>query len=319
MCKFLHLACKNFIFVTMILANYINDLLYRYDCVIIPNFGGFVTNRIGAKIDKTTNTFYPPSKQITFNSHLKGNDGLLANYIASVENISFEKASNAISLSVVKWQSDIKSNSILLDSVGSLTLNENRQIIFEPTTSVNYLSESFGLASLESKVVKRYKEQVKPLVVIDEKEEKKGIPSFIKYAATAAILLTLAFVGNNVYQQNEHKEILASQEKALEKKIQSATFVIKNPLPTIKLDVVKENKISKPFHIVAGAFQFPENADKKVNQLIKEGYNAKVIGVNKWGLTVVVFDSYTDRNEATNNLYKIQDSVSEDAWLLIKK
>ena len=27
----------------------------------------------------------------------------------------------------------------------------------------------------------------------------------------------------------------------------------------------------------------------------------------------------SDRNEATNQLYKIQDTISEDAWLLIKK
>ena len=75
----------------MNLANYINDLLYRYDCVIVPDFGGFVTNRIGAKLNSDTHTFSPPTKQIAFNSHLKHNDGLLANYIASSEQISFEK------------------------------------------------------------------------------------------------------------------------------------------------------------------------------------------------------------------------------------
>lgn len=91
----------------MNLANYINDLLYRYDCVIVPDFGGFVTNKIDAKLDESTNTFYPPSKQITFNSLLKHNDGLLANYIASSEQISFEKASTAISLSVIKWQTEL--------------------------------------------------------------------------------------------------------------------------------------------------------------------------------------------------------------------
>ena len=66
----------------MILAKHITDLLYRYDCVIVPEFGGFITNRIGAKLNESTQTFYPPTKQITFNSHLKHNDGLLANYIA---------------------------------------------------------------------------------------------------------------------------------------------------------------------------------------------------------------------------------------------
>ena len=75
----------------MTLATYINDLLYRYDCVIVPDFGGFVTNRIGAKVNNYTHTFTPPKKQITFNKLLKHNDGLLANYIASAENISFER------------------------------------------------------------------------------------------------------------------------------------------------------------------------------------------------------------------------------------
>ena len=72
----------------MTIANYLKDLLYRYDCVIVPNFGGFVTNRISARIDADSNTFYPPTKEVGFNSHLTHNDGLLANYIASSENIS---------------------------------------------------------------------------------------------------------------------------------------------------------------------------------------------------------------------------------------
>jgi hypothetical protein len=301
----------------MTLATYINDLLYRYDCVIVPDFGGFVTNRIGAKANNFTHTFTPPTKQVAFNSLLKHNDGLLANYIASVENISFEKASTAISLSVIKWQNELQSKSVEIDHLGALSLNEEKQIIFEPNTSVNYLTESFGLATVESSEISRYKQQVKPLIPVLLQEEKKGVPAFIKYAATAAILLTLGFAGYNGYQQNLQKEVLASQEKAIQKKIQSATFVISNPLPMINLNVVKEKV--KPFHIIAGAFQNADNAEKKVKQLKAKGFDAKIIGVNKWGLTQVTFKSYSNRNEATNNLYKIQKTVSKDAWLLIQK
>ena len=75
----------------MALATYIKDLLYRYDCVIVPDFGGFISNKISAKINEQSHTFYPPSKQLGFNHHLTHNDGLLANYVASAENISFEK------------------------------------------------------------------------------------------------------------------------------------------------------------------------------------------------------------------------------------
>jgi hypothetical protein len=241
----------------MNLANYINDLLYRHECVIIPNFGGFVTNKISAKVNESSHTLYPPSKQITFNSHLKVNDGLLANYIASSENITFEKASNAIHLGVAQWKNDIQTKPLQIGSIGVLALNEKGQIIFEPNSKTNYLSESFGLASLESSSIQRYKEQVKPLIPVVHKEFKKGVPAFIKYAATAAILLTLSIVGNNVYQNSEQKTILANQEKAIQKKIQSATFVIANPLPTIELNVAKEKEILKPFHVIAGAFQFP--------------------------------------------------------------
>ena len=303
----------------MILANYINDLLYRYNCVIIPDFGGFVTNKISAKINRASNTFYPPSKQITFNSHLKVNDGLLANYIALSENISFEKASNIIAISVIKWKNEIKTKPIQIAAVGVLTLNESGQIIFEPNKKINYLTESFGFTPIESESITRSKAHVIPLIPIVEMEERKGIPAFIKYAATAAVLLTLSFVGNNVYQQNKQQTILASQEKAIEKRIQSATFVIANPLPTLELNVAKKLVIEKKYHVVAGAFQFPENAKRKVNQLKEQGYNARILGVNKWGLIEVAFNSFADRNDAINNLYKIQDTVSGDAWLLIKK
>jgi len=301
----------------MTLATYINDLLYRYDCVIVPDFGGFVTNRIGAKVNNYTHTFTPPKKLITFNKLLKHNDGLLANYIASAENISFEKASTAISLAVIKWQNELQSKSVEIDKLGVLSLNKERQIIFEPTNSVNYLTESFGLSTVVSSAISRYTEQVKPLIPATIDEKKKGIPSFIKYAATAAILLTLSISGYKGYQENEQKEALAVQEKAIQKKIQSATFIISNPLPTINLNVIKEK--AKPFHVIAGAFQFIENAEKKVAQLKAKGFDAKVVGVNNWGLTQVAFNSYSDRNEATNNLYKIQKTVSKDAWLLIKE
>lgn len=303
----------------MIIESYIKDLLYRYDCVIVPDFGGFVTNRIGARLDKKSNNFYPPLKQITFNSHLKINDGLLANYIVSAEHVSYDVALDNINKLVSNWKKQLKEGVLEISDLGTLKLNDSNKIIFEPNTEVNYLSESFGLASYQvTPVIEKEVAKVIPLVKASlENENKSVIPVFIKYAATAAILLTLGFAGFNGYQNYQQKEILATKEKALEQKIQSATFVISNPLPTVTLNVAK--KEIKSYHVVAGAFQFPENAKKKVNQLKKKGYNASILGVNKWGLTEVAFESFSDKNDAINTLYKIQDTVSKDAWLLIKK
>lgn len=304
----------------MTLANYINDLLYRYDCVIVPNFGGFVTNRIGAKVNNYTHTFYPPTKQVSFNSHLKHNDGLLVNYISKVESISFDEALANVTETVNNWQKEIKTTKVEIASVGVLALNKENQIIFEPNTTVNFLTDSFGLSSFESSAIGRFKEEVKPVMAAlpKEKEEKqKVIPLFAKYAATAAVLLTLGFAGWTGYNQSQQKQILAKQQQELEQKIQTATFVIDNPLPTINLTIAKV--APKNFHVIAGAFQFQENAEKKAKQLLEKGFNAAIIGKNKWGLTQVTFNSFETRAEALKALRNIKNTVSKDAWLLVKK
>ena len=290
----------------MTIAKYINDLLYRYDCVIVPNFGGFITNRIGAKVNPFTNNFYPPTKQISFNAHLKQNDGLLLNYIASVENISFEKAIIKINEAVSSWEETLKNKQVVFDNIGNISLNENSQLIFEPKKNHNFLTNSFGLSVVSS-----------PKINNKEIPNKSIIPVFVKYAAAAVILLGLVY---NVYDTGQEKKQLdfySNQEKVLEKKIQTATFVISNPLPTIELNVTKRS--SKAFHVVAGAFQFPENAKRKVSQLKKKGFNAKILGVNKWGLTQVSFDSFYSRKKAYSILATIKKDVSKDAWILIKK
>jgi len=292
----------------MTVEKYINELLYRYDCVIVPNFGGFITNKIGAKVNSFTHTFHPPTKQITFNTHLKQNDGLVVSYIAAVENISFEKALAKINASVASWNESLKNGAVVFENIGALAFNEKKQLIFEPQKEHNFLTNSFGLSTVSSPAIKH---------PVPANTSKSVIPLFAKYAATAVILLSLGFIVRNGYQERQQEQMYASQKEAIDKKIQAATFVISNPLPTISLQVTKESP--KSFHVVAGSFQFPENAEKKLKQLKKKGYNATILGLNKWGLTQVAFDSFYSRKEALAILTTIKKEVSKDAWILAKK
>jgi hypothetical protein len=309
----------------MTLATYISDLLYRYECVIVPNFGGFVSNEISAKVNHFTHTFYAPSKQLTFNTNLQNNDGLLANYIASSENISYSKALENIYKEVESWKQLLKNEELLIENIGTFTLNANGNYIFEPANTINYLTSSFGLNSYNSPAIKRleYKQKVKQLEtiapVLPTKESVRKTPAFIKYAASAAILFALGTLGWNEYQKTEYNNLVAEaeqQQQQVEKTIQEATFVIANPLPAITLNVTKQ---TYNYHIVAGAFREPINAEKKLNELIEKGYNAKILGVNKWNLTQVSYMSTNSKNEAINTLNKIKRTISKDAWLLVKE
>jgi len=298
----------------MVIEDYIKDLLYRYDCVIIPNFGGFVTNRVSAKIHEDSNTFYPPTKQIGFNVNLNHNDGLLANYIASVENISFDQATSKIKATVSKWNKLIKTSSVDIKNIGSFSMNEKNQLIFNPKNNINYLKTSFGLTPTKSTVVVRSKQNVIPLV---PKERQRKTPVFIKYAATVAVLLSLSYVGWTGYENKQEQLNFAKDQRKLEQKIQTATFIIENPLATIELNVNKE--VPKSFHVIAGAFQFVENAHRKVDQLNSKGFNATILGTNKWGLTQVAYASFYKKSDAFQSLSDIRKVDSKDAWLLVKK
>ena len=54
----------------MNLDKYIEDLLYRNECVVIPNFGAFITSTNSTNIN-SEGVFTPPSKSISFNKKLR--------------------------------------------------------------------------------------------------------------------------------------------------------------------------------------------------------------------------------------------------------
>ncbi len=307
----------------MILANYISELLYRYECVIVPDFGGFIVNNKSATIDSLNNILSPPFKQITYNGHLKNNDGLLANYIASVDNISYECALNYIRFEIEEWQQKLKNTDIYLEGVGSFSLVEDK-LHFEPQKSINYLTSSYGLSTVVSKKIQREK-RVKEVVPLKEKvpiilsADSKKSPNYLKYAAIFILGLSVIGFGGKMYRDHQNNQILVKakeQQRIIENEIESATFVITKPLPTLNLDL-RIDKMN--FHVIAGAFRIPDNAVRKVNQLILEGYDARILGVNKWNLSIVSFGSYSTREEAVHDLMNIRVNVERDVWLLIQE
>ena len=125
----------------MLLTTYIKDLLYRYECVIIPGFGAFLTQHHSARIE--ANIFYPPRKVITFNRQLQTNDGLLANYVASVENCSYEAALQEIRNFTGKLSLQLSSREVVeLKNIGEFCLNDENSVQFSPSNKENFNTSS---------------------------------------------------------------------------------------------------------------------------------------------------------------------------------
>lgn len=310
----------------------IEELLYRYNCVILPEFGAFLTQMKSAVIQENTNALYPPTKVISFNEQLSSNDGLLVSYIAESENIAYNDMLKRVVSSSELWRQQLKEGQrIILANIGELWLNKAGKIQFQPSYQVNYLTTSFGLASFVATPIKRevLKEEV---VALEEKipfiftpeQRKNAIRPYLRYAAVVLLAISIGFAGYRLYDSNTGSAQLVQQQaqEKVAKSIQEATFFNKIPLelPSLTLDVVKKTTPAIGKHqIVAGAFRVQENADRKVLELRQKGYNASYIGVNKYGLHMVTFDSFDSVKEALNYLREIKRNESPEAWLLSSK
>ena len=97
---------------------YIAQLLYRYQCVTVPGFGAFLSEIQSAQLVDNSHSFFPPKKMISFNIHLKNNDGLLANHIAQAENTSYDYTVSAIEYAVLEWKKELQGSTRTMKSIG---------------------------------------------------------------------------------------------------------------------------------------------------------------------------------------------------------
>jgi len=321
-------------FVTMKIETYIAQLLYRYQCVTVPGFGAFLTEIQSAQLNSNTNSFSPPRKTVAFNSLLKSNDGLLANHIAHSQKTSYGFAVSAIAFEVLSWKKTLEEQGVLtLKNIGDIRLNADNNMVFTPSDQTNYLTSSFGLSPFVAPMVKREIfekklqeiEETNVYQLHDSEEESRSSNSFLKYAAIFVLGLGITgSIGYPLYQNQIATKTLVVEnavQKKVENKIQEATFFIENPLPavTLSVDSAKTEVVKvMPYHIMAGAYRSEANARKAYNQLVKDGYEARMLGENKHGLFPVLYGSYATMAEASKAQKEIQKGENPDAWILVE-
>ena len=141
---------------TLSIPKHINNLLYSHECVIVSGLGAFIVNEESTIIDENKNLFSPFKKIISFNPEIKKNDGLLANYISEIENISFEEACVKIASFVNRILIKINNGDAYhLETIGLLQLNNSGYIVFKKEEELNFNPDSFGLDSFYFPQIKK--------------------------------------------------------------------------------------------------------------------------------------------------------------------
>lgn len=182
----------------MKLDTYIASLLEQHDCVIIPDFGGFVANYAPAKINPVNNRFDPPHKRISFNKLLTHNDGLLAAYVARTEQERFEKSLLRLKDYAIYLKSEIRDHKkAVFESIGVLYQNGDGTFRFEQIKNEAFFMEGFGLESFFARKINaetlQFEEQRMELGPIPEEVPVvQAEPAVISIAPETSPIITLA-------------------------------------------------------------------------------------------------------------------------------
>ena len=197
---------------------HLGNLLYYHECVVVPNFGAFLTRYFPAEINSATHMMRPPSKRVAFNARVNENDGLLAKHIAAVDGVSYEKAIESIEISVRSWKKVFRAGKkVNLIGIGRLYMDSMGKLQFNPAHDINYDLHSYGLNIFRANAMEREAEIKKSVNKAIEKHQGKKVtnrgksaakgtkePSktnWLKWVATLGPVAALLIVGSYYYTQ----------------------------------------------------------------------------------------------------------------------
>lgn len=328
----------------MDITSFIRELLFGHECVIVPGFGGFIGNYVAARMDKSSGTFYPPVKQITFNRNLNHNDGLLVKEVSAKLEVNYGDARDIVNEYVTGLRKKLeKGENVVLDRIGTFVMNHEGNIEFEPDRSINFHLDSYGLESFRYQQAEHY--DVRKRISATQSDTPVRQISIRKYLWRAAVLVPVAgvlfalslrtdffkakvettsmnplvtaeFEDNKAAVENENNApVMISDTASAEKPVAEVTVPeITAPAKAEEVSAISE---SGAYYIITGSFQSEANAGKQVTQLQAEGFNPEVVQMEN-GFYRVCAMACPDLKTAVNK----KDSILQKfpgAWVSRKK
>lgn len=293
----------------MDITAFIRELLFSHDCVIVPGFGGFIGNYNPAHIDKSTSTFYPPVKQISFNRNLNHNDGLLVGKISESAKINYGDARNLVEEYAASLKKKLeKGEKIVFDNIGSFINNQEGNTQFEPDTSVNYHLDSFGLESFHFQPLEGYDVRNRITRHIDKDPAKHASMRKVLWRAAViipllAVIVAVPFKTNIFKSRVEATSLnpLASAEfennkSAVDEKAAAVKELPEQGSANPEVIIPAVNS-TDAYCIITGSFRSRENAETQAEMLKNEGFTPEIISAPN-GFFRVSAMKCTDMNNA---------------------
>ena len=137
------------------IQRHIEILLLSHDCVIIPEFGGFIAHHVDAHYDEEDRLWLPPYRTLGFNPQLTLNDSLLVQSYVEAYDMSYPDALRQIETEVEELKGVLHTEGeYAMEGLGILRINIEGNIEFEPCEAGILSPEVYGLADFSFKRLK---------------------------------------------------------------------------------------------------------------------------------------------------------------------
>lgn len=294
----------------MNLEKYISTLLFQHDCVIVPEFGAFIAQKVQSIYQPENSSFFPPKKELAFNPSLIKNDGLLIQEVATKNGISFEKAQEEIESMVQFWKNHLNKNATLnLEGLGNFSKTENDQLNFTPS-SQNYLLESFGL------------DKVKGQYVLTTENQESSSAVWWKVASIIPILVGgyLYFGKPKPVTDFVNQQWSGFVSPILNPDASAAKAVVAAPIKVVEkqISTVKEEAIIHDYQMIVGSFRKLEEANNSVAKLQEKGFEAAKMTQKKGSFYYVALQTFPTKEEALEYRRRLSEEFPE-SWVLSLK
>lgn len=306
----------------------IHELLYEHNCIIVPDFGAFITQAHSAKKDLAAQQFLPPSKSVSFNASLQKQDGLLINALMSKQNLTQEKALETIQNQVRFWQEHLQAGKELsLHHLGRLQQNAEGNLVFTPEDT-NFLLSSFGLPAVHTPYV---------LQTEIEKEKPNRYAGLLAAASFLPILVggflyfntpqpVKAFVDEQwsgivlpmFGKEKVNREVVHPTEKNIHHlpniKVEEIVLPVENTAINNETVVVKTKETTGKYQVVAGSYRRLDEAQEAIEKLNKKGFDKAGMVYKKGSFFYVNYITFETEEGARAYLNWIHEQ-DKDAWI----
>lgn len=332
------------------LVRHIEYLLTEHDCVLVPGLGGFVLQYVPARFSEDRKSIQPPGKQITFNSSLSYNDGLLAQSLMRTLDIDYGKAVAMIE----RWVDEIKrsfsepGDSYAFGELGTFVLSDERSLIFEPPASCLFGISAFGLKKLnicplgqlhKDENVAEPKLRSKKRDVVYIPVNKSFVRQLIAVAAIIILLLMIStpmsemkttsdyasLVSSELFENGKDGEIEINDIVSLQQGNDSViagennfSTVQKSEQDNSQVANISDSDVVRPYIVVVATLSGKQAALRQLEQFKQQGVTADLKIYETSKKVRIYIDSFSEKEEAQKFLMTLRngDSPFSDAWVM---